>query len=65
MYEGEKQQFDLPYIFVTLLVSHLERLPLKAYAELNMSIMDGIRHHQSMRYNNIMTLYLSRKETTL
>jgi hypothetical protein len=27
--------------------------------------MDGIRHHQSMRYNNIMTLHYSRRETTL
>jgi hypothetical protein len=65
MYQEERQLFDLPYISVTWLVFHLDTSPLKTDAELNMTVMDGIRHHQSMRYNNLMMLHVSRKETTL
>jgi hypothetical protein len=43
MRQEEKQQFHLQLISVTLLVSHLDRLPLKTYALVNMAIMDGIR----------------------
>jgi hypothetical protein len=64
MYHEEKQQFDLLAKLVTWLVSHVDTSPLKTDAPRNMSIMDGIRHHQSMRYNNIMTPHLSRRETT-
>ena len=46
--QEKNELFDLPLISETLLVSHLDKSPLKDSASLNMSIMNRIRHHQSM-----------------
>ena len=46
-------------------MSQLDTSPLKTDAPANMTIMDGIRHHQTMIYNNIVTLHVSRRETTI